>query len=112
MPHRDISVCGAPIKTSRPCLGDYETHFPGRTPETPRVTLINAAAYSHASKLEGSKCFQLHISHPEVTSQTTTTTEKTVDMDNVPEEYHNFADVFSKSKAGKLAEHRPYDLKI
>jgi len=33
-------------------------------------------------------------------------------MDNVPEEYHNFADVFSKSKAGKLAEHRPYDLKI
>ena len=28
------------------------------------------------------------------------------------EEYHDFTDVFSKSKAGKLADHRPYDLKI
>src|SRR5882724_7245531 len=80
--------------------------------KTPRVTLINAAAYSHASKLEGSKCFQLQISHPEVTSQTMTTTEKTVNMDNVPEEYHNFTDVFSKSKASKLAKHQPYYLKI
>ena len=28
------------------------------------------------------------------------------------EDHHDFADVFSKSKAGNLAEHRPYDLKI
>src|SRR5882724_1687936 len=75
------------------------------TRKTPKFTLINAAAYSCTSKLEGSKCFQLRISHPEVTGQTTTTTEKTVDMDNVPKEYHDFADVFSKSKAGKLAKH-------
>src|SRR5882724_7992593 len=80
--------------------------------KTPRVTLINAAAYSCASKLEGSKCFQLRISHPEVTGQTMTTMEKTVDMDNVPKEYHNSTDVFNKSKASKLAEHRPYDLNI
>ena len=31
---------------------------------------------------------------------------------NVPEEYHEFADVFSKAKAGSLAPHHPYDLKI
>ena len=36
----------------------------------------------------------------------------TVNLDGVPEEYHDFADVFSKSKAGVLAEHHPYDLKI
>ena len=30
----------------------------------------------------------------------------------LPEEYDNFVDVFSKSKAGKLADHRLYDLKI
>src|SRR5882724_705889 len=30
--------------------------------KTLRVTLINATAYSHASKLEGSKCFQLWVS--------------------------------------------------
>src|SRR5882724_7262774 len=32
-----------------------------------RVTLINSAAYSNASKLEGSNCVQLHISLPEAT---------------------------------------------
>ena len=30
----------------------------------------------------------------------------------VPEEYHDFADVFDKAKADMLASHRPYDLKI
>ena len=30
----------------------------------------------------------------------------------VPEEYHNFADIFSKVKAEKIALHQPYDLKI
>src|SRR5882724_4015601 len=64
--------------------------------KTPRVTLINATVYSHASKLKGSKCFQLRVSHPEVTGQSTTTSENTVDMNNVPEEYHNFTDVFNK----------------
>ena len=33
-------------------------------------------------------------------------------MSTIPKDYHDFADVFSKSKAGKLADHRPYDLKI
>ena len=35
-----------------------------------------------------------------------------VNLNVLPEDYHNFADVFSKSKAGKLAEHQPYELKI
>ena len=30
----------------------------------------------------------------------------------VPEGYHNFADIFSKVKAKKIALHWPYDLKI
>ena len=40
------------------------------------------------------------------------TTSTPVDLSMLPEEYHNFVDVFSKSKAGKLADHQPYDLKI
>ena len=35
-----------------------------------------------------------------------------MDLSNVPEEYHEFADVFDKAKAQTLAPHRPYDLKI
>ena len=34
------------------------------------------------------------------------------DLFSVPEEYHDFADVFDKAKADMLALHRPYDLKI
>ena len=70
-----------------------------------RVTLINAAAYSHTSKLEGLKCFQLWISLPEITGHSMTNSEIPVDMSAVPEDYHDFVDVFSKSKAGKLADH-------
>src|SRR3979490_1132433 len=35
-----------------------------------------------------------------------------VDLENIPKEYHDFADVFSKAKAETLGPHRPYDLKI
>ena len=34
------------------------------------------------------------------------------DLTGIPEEYHEFADVFSESQAESLPEHRPYDLKI
>ena len=39
-------------------------------------------------------------------------TSAPVDLSTLPEEYHDFADMFSKSKAGKQTDHRPYDLKI
>ena len=33
-------------------------------------------------------------------------------LNRVPQEYHNFRDVFSGKKANTLAPHQPYDLKI
>jgi len=35
-----------------------------------------------------------------------------VDLSCIPEEYHEFADIFSKAKADTLALHQPYNLKI
>jgi hypothetical protein len=35
-----------------------------------------------------------------------------VKLKDIPEEYHDFMDVFSKTKADTLAPHRPSDLKI
>jgi hypothetical protein len=35
-----------------------------------------------------------------------------VDIEGVPKDYHDFADVFSKVKADMHAPHQPYDLKI
>jgi len=48
--------------------------------------------------------FPLWISLLEVTGHSITTSETKVDMSTIPEDYHDFMDVFSKSKASKLAE--------
>ena len=75
-----------------------------------RVTLINASMYACTCKLEGTQCFQLRISLPEVTGHLTSSAP--VNLNTLPEDYHDFADIFSKLKAGKLADHQPYDIKI
>ena len=41
-----------------------------------------------------------------------TTISEKIDLSSIPEEYHKYADVFSKSKAETPASHHPYDLRI
>ena len=84
-------------------IPDPETPLLTVNRKPPRVTLINASAFARACKLKDTQCFQLQISVPEITGHLTSST--LVDLSMLPEEYHDFADVFSKSKAGKLAEH-------
>ena len=88
---------------------------PGSIPklEAPRIALINAAAFVRACKLEGSVTFRLDLVSPELSSCATSIPETydPVDLLDVPKDYHNFADVFSKAKADTPAPH-PYDLKI
>ena len=79
---------------------------------TPRVTLINAKAFRCESTMQASQCFHLQVVTPEATGQSVSASPVTINLDGVLEEYHNFVDVFSKSKARVLADHRPYDLKI
>jgi len=107
----DISVVGTPSKCSESTSRNSEICSPGNPRKPPTVTLINAAVYFHASNLKTQNVsnsgslsrdhwsFHDHIRTP-------------VDMNSVPEDYHDFMDMFSKSKARKLASHRPYDLKI
>ena len=40
------------------------------------------------------------------------TSDASVDLSSVPEEYHDFLDIFNKERANTLNPHRPYDLKI
>ena len=79
---------------------------------TPRVTLINAKVFKRKSTMQGSQCFRLQVATPETTGWLVSASLVTVNLDKVPEEYHDFVDVFSKTKAGVLADHCPYDLKI
>ena len=72
--------------------------------------MINVAAYLHASKLPGSVTFQLQLSSDGTLGRAAQ--EVPPDLSSVPEDYHEFADVFSKGKADTLLPHRSYDLKI
>ena len=82
---------------------------PGSTPklEAPQIALINAAAFVRACKLEGSVTFRLDLASPELSGRATYVPETydPVDLLDVPEDYHNFADVFSKAKADTPAPH-------
>ena len=62
--------------------------------------------------MQGSQCFRLQVATPEAASRSATNIPGPINQDRVPKEYHDFADIFSKSKAGVLADHHLYDLKI
>ncbi|KAJ8507721.1 hypothetical protein ONZ45_g9939 [Pleurotus djamor] len=78
----------------------------------PRVSQVNAAAFKAISRLRGTTVYQLVIRPESAKAKATSCTAFNPDLAKVPEEYHEFADVFSKGRAETLAEHRPYDLKI
>ena len=77
----------------------------------PNIAIIGAAAFLHASKLLGSYNFELCLHSLDIQANSTKLAE-TPDLSNVPSKYHEFADVFSKTKAEVLAPHYSYDLKI
>jgi Reverse transcriptase (RNA-dependent DNA polymerase) len=83
---------------------------------SPRISLINAAAFMRACSLEGSTCFQLDTATPKLTGKATLPVSFPEPLDkvraNVPEDYHNYVDVFTKAWVDTLAPHRSDDLKI
>jgi len=65
----------------------------------------------YTSKLLGSSNFKLYLYSSDIQANSTKLV-KASDLSNVPFEYHEFADVFSKTKAEVLTPHHSYDLKI
>jgi hypothetical protein len=79
--------------------------------DEPRVALLDVATFMQTCMLDGSHCFLLNLA-PEPSACAALASADPVDLKDLPKEYHDFVDVFSKSKADTLAPHRPYDLKI
>ena len=80
----------------------------------PYISLIGTAAFVHACKLPGATNFTLYI-HAEEAKLCSASASPPVDTPNlsgVPQEYHNFVNVFSKAKATTLILHHEYDLCI
>ena len=71
----------------------------------PQIALINAVAYACACKLEGSMQFSLQLSPMASSSLHAASPAANPDLLAVPEDYHEFADVFSKAKALVLVPH-------
>ena len=81
---------------------------PAETPlklQAPLITLINAAAFKWACKMEGSVTFQLNIAPSNIKGCAANLNSELVDMESVLEAYWDFSNVFSKAKADTLAPH-------
>jgi hypothetical protein len=76
------------------------------------ISLINATVYVCTCRLPGSHAFQLSLSKEGPFAKSAALMETPVDLSGIPEDYHEFADVFSKGKVENLPPHRPYNLKI
>ena len=63
-------------------------------------------------KLQGTQTFHIHLSNISISANSTSISKEAPDLSSIPEEYHDFTNVFSKAKAEKLALHWPYNLKI
>ena len=95
--------------SSNPDSGLSGQSTPGLVPSvntpvcTPlHISLINAASFMHGCSLEGSTKYQLQL-HPADSAKVWSSSISTPpDLDIVPLEYCDYADVFSKVKASEL----------
>ena len=89
----------------------YSDTPPSSTP-APTVSIIN---FLHVFRSPGAQSFRILLSDTLVSGKSTSISDKSPKPSNlsaIPEQYDDFADVFSKSKAENLPPHWPYDLKI
>ena len=74
----------------------------------PYISLIGAAAFVHACKLPRAMNFTLYICAEDAKLHSTSASPpvNTPNLSSVPQEYHDFADIFSKAKATMLTLHQ------
>jgi len=107
------------VLSGNPDSGLSSQSTPGLAPSVdtpvctpPHISPINAAAFVRACSLEGSTKYQLQLRPADSARARFSSTSTPLDLDIVPPEYHDYADVFSKAKASELPPHHDYDLKI
>ena len=76
----------------------------------PHIAIINAPALLQASCLSGSTIFSFQFCS--TIQAKSTIISKKIDLSSILEEYHEYANVFSKSKAETLALYHSYNLWI
>jgi Reverse transcriptase (RNA-dependent DNA polymerase) len=77
----------------------------------PLIILVSAEAFMRSMQSEGAQCFSI-LAHEPLKPDSSEKLKFNPDLKDVPEVYHEFADVFSRQKADTLPPHRDCDLKI
>ena len=75
------------------------------------ITIIGTAVFLYVLKLPGFYNFELCFHSSDIQANSAKLAEAP-DLFNVPSEYHEFTNIFSKTKAEALAPYHSYDLKI
>src|SRR6266481_9152201 len=114
VPHKAPPCCPATSEAPKPIPIPPAPTTPawGESGKTPRLTLLTPAEFACMCKLENMPVFRLETVFPEVTGRLAAATPDPSSLDSILEQYHSFADMFSKVKASVLADHWPYNLKI
>jgi hypothetical protein len=81
------------------------------TSPIPLISLVSAEAFMRLMQSEGAQCFSI-LAHEPLKHDPPDKPKFNPDLKDVPEVYHEFADVFSKQKADTLLPHQDCDLKI
>ena len=110
-PLASLSFLNTPLQSSDSMVSIPASETSMSNSGRPNIIIIGAAVFLYASKLLGSHNFELCLCSLDIQANSTKLAE-TPDLSNVPSEYHEFADIFSKTKAETLPSHHPYDLKI
>ena len=78
------------------------------------IAFVSATAFHWICKESDAQPILICAVHSEVLvcSANTNVTDGLTNISSIPEEYHDFADVFDEVQANVLPEHWPYDLKI
>ena len=108
-PKSTSSARAAKLPPQNSSISDETPKLPASAPS---IVLISTAPFKRLCKLQGTQTFHIHLSDIYVSANSASISEEVLDLSNVLEEYHDFANIFSKAKAEKLALHWPYDLKI
>lgn len=86
---------------------------PQNTPiPAPSIFLISIAAYFQASKEKDVVTYQFVLAKEKLSGHTGQIFERSLEPLELPEEYKDYINVFSKQKAKLLPDHQPFDLTI
>jgi hypothetical protein len=80
------------------------------TSSVPLISLVSAEAFMRSMQSEGAQCFSI-LAHEPLKPNPPNKPKFNSDLKDVPEVYHEFADVFSRQKADTLPPHQDCDLK-